>query len=83
MRREAASIRASVCSAVATLLAARQGLWLREQAGELGELPAPLAETYASLNHDYPPVIEDRALEAELRQLLSQLRAQHWRLYAR
>ncbi len=69
--------------AVATLLAARQGLWLREQAGELGELPAPLAETYASLNQDYPPVIEDRALEAELRQLLSQLRAQHWRLYAR
>ncbi|MCJ8170372.1 HAL/PAL/TAL family ammonia-lyase [Atopomonas sediminilitoris] len=68
--------------AAATLLAARQGLWLREQAGELEQLTPALASTYQQLCADYPPLIEDRALEAELRQLLLQISQQYWSLYA-
>ncbi|MGP0171798.1 HAL/PAL/TAL family ammonia-lyase [Pseudomonas sp. NCHU5208] len=67
--------------AAATLLAANQGVWLRERAGKR-DIPAPLAVMRTQLAEDFPPVIEDRALEGELRLCLERIRTQHWRLYA-
>lgn len=67
--------------AAATLLAANQGVWLRERAGKT-DIPAPLAAMREQLAADFPPVIEDRALEAELRLCLARIRSRHWRLYA-
>jgi histidine ammonia-lyase len=34
------------------------------------------------LAKDFPPVIEDRALEGELRLCLHRIAEQHWRLHA-
>lgn len=68
--------------AAATLIAANQGVWLRQQAPEARALPAPLQAMHAALGEDFPPLIEDRALEGELRLCLQRIRAQHWRLYA-
>ncbi len=68
--------------AAASLLAANQGVWLRGREAEARPLPAPLASMREQLAEDFPPVIEDRALEAELRLCLTQIRSQHWRLYA-
>ncbi|MDO8698657.1 MAG: aromatic amino acid lyase, partial [Pseudomonas sp.] len=67
--------------AAATLLAANQGVWLRQQEGNRA-LPAALALMHAQLAEDFPPVIEDRALEGELRLCLTRIRSQHWSLYA-
>ncbi|MBB4866083.1 histidine ammonia-lyase [Pseudomonas nitritireducens] len=68
--------------AAATLLAAQQGVWLR--CGEAGAwpLPAPLGGMHERLAKDFPPLIEDRALEGELRLCLQRIRARHWGLYA-
>ncbi|WP_263143826.1 aromatic amino acid ammonia-lyase [Pseudomonas sp. RIT-PI-AD] len=68
--------------AAATLLAARQGVWLRQREEQARPLPAALAAMHAELAEDFPPLIEDRALEAELRLCLARIRARHWRLYA-
>lgn len=68
--------------AAATLIAANQGVWLRQRQVGSRALPAPLAYMHAALGEDFPPVIEDRALEGELRLCLGRIRAQHWRLYA-
>ncbi|MGG2395534.1 histidine ammonia-lyase [Pseudomonas sp. SH1-B] len=67
--------------AAATLLAANQGVWLRERAGKR-DIPAPLAAMREQLAGDFPPVIEDCALEGELRLCLERIRSQHWSLYA-
>ncbi|SIQ00365.1 histidine ammonia-lyase [Aquipseudomonas alcaligenes] len=67
--------------AAATLLAANQGVWLRERAGKT-DIPAPLAAMREQLATDFPPVIEDRALEAELRLCIEHIRNRHWSLYA-
>ena len=67
--------------AAATLLAANQGVWLRQRA-EATHLPSALANMHTQLGEDFPPVIEDRALEGELRLCLQRIRAQHWSLYA-
>ena len=67
--------------AAATLLAANQGVWLRQQAGK-NDIPAPLLNMREQLASDFPPVIEDRALEGELRLCLTRIREQHWSLYA-
>ena len=67
--------------AAATLLAANQGVWLRERAGKT-DIPAPLAAMREQLAVDFPPVIEDRALEGELRLCLVRIRTRHWGLYA-
>ncbi|MBC9249096.1 histidine ammonia-lyase [Pseudomonas alcaligenes] len=67
--------------AAATLLAANQGVWLRERAGKQ-DIPAPLAAMREQLAADFPPVIEDRALEGELRLCLARIRSRHWGLYA-
>ena len=67
--------------AAATLLAANQGVWLRQQGGHEA-LPAPLAQMRERLAEDFPPLIEDRALEGELRLCLERIRSRHWSLYA-
>ncbi|MBU3055169.1 HAL/PAL/TAL family ammonia-lyase [Pseudomonas indica] len=67
--------------AAATLLAANQGVWLRQQGGHEA-LPAPLARMRQQLAEDFPPLIEDRALEGELRLCLERIRSRHWSLYA-
>ena len=66
----------------ATLLAANQGVWLRSRAEDARPLPPALAQMHAELAEDFPPVVEDRALEAELRLCLSRIAQQHWRLHA-
>ncbi|WP_374439642.1 HAL/PAL/TAL family ammonia-lyase [Pseudomonas panipatensis] len=68
--------------AAATLLAARQGVWLRSRQVGARPLPTPLAAMYEQLGQDFAPVIEDRALEAELRLCLARIRDRHWGLYA-
>ncbi|AEF20442.1 HAL/PAL/TAL family ammonia-lyase [Pseudomonas fulva] len=67
--------------AAATLIAANQGVWLRQRA-EATALPAALTEMHGQLGEDFPPLIEDRTLEGELRLCLQRIRAQHWSLYA-
>jgi histidine ammonia-lyase len=68
--------------AAATLIAANQGVWLREQQADARPLPEPLAAMHDELAEDFPPLLEDRALEAELRLCLQRIRDQYWRLYA-
>ncbi|MEG1455161.1 MAG: aromatic amino acid ammonia-lyase, partial [Comamonas sp.] len=68
--------------AAATLLAANQGVWLRAQVEDARPLPPALAAMHIELAKDFPPVIEDRALEGELRLCLQRIAAQHWRLHA-
>lgn len=68
--------------AAATLLAAQQGVWLRERSAEARPLPPALAAMHARLAEDFPPLIEDRALEGELRLCLERIRSRHWSLYA-
>ncbi|UVJ44415.1 aromatic amino acid ammonia-lyase [Pseudomonas sp. LS1212] len=68
--------------AAATLLAAQQGLWLRGRAEDARPLPPALAQMHRALAEDFAPVIEDRALEAELRLCLQRIAEQHWRLHA-
>ena len=67
--------------AAAVLLAAKQGVWLRQQQGKI-ELAAALESMLLALANDYPPLTHDRALEAELRQCVGQIRERTWRLYA-
>ena len=55
---------------------------LRAQANDARPLPPALAAMHAELAQDFPPVIEDRALEGELRLCLQRIAAQHWRLHA-
>ncbi|MED5525559.1 MAG: aromatic amino acid ammonia-lyase [Pseudomonadota bacterium] len=64
----------------AALLAASQGCWLRQRDHGL-ELGDELAEFCASVQRLCPPVIADRPLEGELRQLMAELRARTWSLY--
>jgi histidine ammonia-lyase len=68
--------------AAATLIAANQGVWLRQRQPAARTLPAPIARMHEALGEDFPPLIEDRALEGELRLCLLRIRAQHWGLYA-
>ncbi|WP_325437066.1 aromatic amino acid ammonia-lyase [Pseudomonas nitroreducens] len=68
--------------AAATLLAAQQGVWLRCNEAGARPLPAPLGGMHEQLAQDFPPLIEDRALEGELRLCLERIRARHWGLYA-
>lgn len=67
--------------AAATLLAARQGVWLRQQQGQV-ELGRGLTDILQQLAQDYQPLTIDRALEPDLRRCLEQIRQQHWSLYA-
>ena len=68
--------------AAAMLIAARQGLALRERLGLNAQLHGALAAMYADLGQRMALIEEDRALDGELRQLLRDIRAQCWELYA-
>lgn len=68
--------------AAAALLAANQGVWLRGREAEARPLPAALAYMHEQLLEDFAPVIEDRALESDLRLCLERIAARHWRLHA-
>jgi len=68
--------------AAATLMAANQGVWLRQRDGQARSLPPTLRDMHAELSEDFPPLIEDRALEGELRLSLQRIRNRHWGLYA-
>ncbi len=65
----------------AMLIAARQGLALRERVGLNAQLHGSLAHMYADLGQRIALVEEDRALDRELRELLVDIRAQRWELY--
>lgn len=67
--------------AAATLLAANQGVWLRQQAADARPLPAALSAMHEQLLEDFPPLIDDRGLEGELRLCLTRIAAQHWSLF--
>jgi histidine ammonia-lyase len=66
----------------AMLVAARQGLALRERVGLNAQLHGSLADMYADLGQRIALVEEDRTLDRELRDLLVEIRAQRWELYA-
>ncbi|MCL7714680.1 HAL/PAL/TAL family ammonia-lyase [Stenotrophomonas mori] len=68
--------------AAAMLVAARQGLELRERVGLDAQLQGDLAGMYADLRQRIALFDEDRALDHELRTLLEDIRAQRWELYA-
>ncbi|RMR94232.1 hypothetical protein ALP75_202825 [Pseudomonas syringae pv. actinidiae] len=68
--------------AAATLIAANQGVWLRSKAADARPLPPALASMHAELSEDFAPVIEDRALESELRLCLKHIANRRWRLHA-
>lgn len=68
--------------AAAALLAAQQGVWLRGREDDAQPLPTPLGDMHEQLGQGFPPLIEDRALEGELRLCLERIRARHWGLYA-
>ena len=63
-------------------IAANQGVWLRGRDEDARALPPSLAAMHEELAKDFPPVIEDRALEGELRLCLQRIAEQHWRLHA-
>lgn len=68
--------------AAALLVTARQGLALRRTLDPAAAL-APSAEAMAAdLAARLPLVVEDRALDTELRQLLDAIRGRAWALYA-
>ncbi|WP_163019347.1 aromatic amino acid lyase, partial [Pseudomonas viridiflava] len=68
--------------AAATLIAAHQGVWLRSKSADARPLPPALAAMHEQLSQDFAPVIEDRAMEAELRLCLKHIANRHWRLHA-
>jgi histidine ammonia-lyase len=63
------------------LIAARQGIALRRRAGAELPLQGAAAAMYLDLSDLIPLVDEDRALDAELRGLLAELRVERWPLY--
>lgn len=67
--------------AAAALHAACQGVELRSQLADSPALPEQLAAFVAGFREQIPALAEDRALEAELRQLCQQIQNRHWRLY--
>ncbi|HAH31184.1 MAG TPA: histidine ammonia-lyase [Elusimicrobia bacterium] len=69
--------------AVAAMLGALQGIELRMKQKELKEsmLPAEVAALLRAVRAKAPFVCEDRALEGDLRWMLTQISAKAWKLY--
>lgn len=67
--------------AAGVLMAARQGLGLRDRISPLALSPS-LSAMQADLSGRMPLVVEDRALDRELRDLVDAIRARSWSLYA-
>ncbi|HEX5693754.1 MAG TPA: aromatic amino acid ammonia-lyase [Arenimonas sp.] len=66
----------------ALLVTARQGIALRRALDGGAQLAAAPEAMYDDLASRLPLVVEDRALDVELRQLLAAIRAEAWSLYA-
>ena len=66
--------------AAAALLAMTQGIGLRINQNELDEasLTPSLATTLAQVRADFEPLVEDRPLEAVLRQTVAKIQAGEW-----
>jgi len=64
----------------ACLMAANQGIWLRQRMDKR-PLPEAINTLHAELLQKFPPVIEDCALDGELHQCVQSIRAQQWQLY--
>ena len=69
--------------AAASLLATVQAIELRKKKGELAEhhFSEALRVMSATVLEDFELVIEDRALEPDLRLCIERIQAQHWPLY--
>src|SRR5690606_32087449 len=69
--------------AAAGLLAATQGMELRQRQGELpdGHLTERLAAMKANVFAEFAFLDEDRPLEADLRHTLTLIRGRHWTLF--
>lgn len=67
--------------AAATLHAACQGVELRSRQAGAAPLPEQLAGFLDACRTHIPPLVEDRALEAELRTLCDLIRERRWSLY--
>ena len=68
--------------AAAMLIAARQGVALRQRLAPEAQLDAAATAMLDDLATRVPLVEEDRALDGELRGLLEDIRTQRWSLYA-
>lgn len=66
----------------ALLVTARQGLALRRALDGGAPMSAAPEAMLADLESRLPLIVEDRALDIELRQLLAAIRAEAWELYA-
>jgi histidine ammonia-lyase len=69
-------------TAAALTLGVRQGVELHQRMREGAVLGRPLREFQDRLVADVAFLDEDRALERELRALVTRIRSRHWRLYA-
>ena len=67
--------------AAGMLIAARQALELRLQISKL-PLPTPLRDFLNKLSKALPLVVEDRALDKELQQLIHGIRTGKWAVYS-
>ena len=68
--------------AASLLVTARQGIALRRRLQPDLTMTPVLDEMYADLEARVPLIVEDRALDGELRALLAGIRAEAWELYA-
>jgi histidine ammonia-lyase len=68
--------------AASLLVTARQGIALRRRLQPDLTMTPVLTDMYADLESRVPLVVEDRALDGELRALLAEIRAESWELYA-
>ncbi len=67
--------------AAASLIAVRQGVWLRHRLNPAFVPSTGLQRMVDALSADIPVIVEDRGLEADLRLLLKHLRDRAWKLY--
>jgi histidine ammonia-lyase len=68
--------------AASLLVTARQGIALRRRVQPDLKMTAALETMYADLEARIPLIVEDRALDRELRALLAAIRSEAWELYA-
>lgn len=67
--------------AAALLITVRQGVALRRRLHPAAQAGNELEAMLEKLGNDIPLVVEDRALESDLRRLLTRMRTQAWPLY--
>jgi histidine ammonia-lyase len=65
----------------AMLIAARQGVTLRQRLDAEAKPGPELAAMHADLAERIPLLVEDRALDGELQSLLAAIRRREWRLH--